>query len=249
MIRYWINNGKIEKLIKDDNIPKGFTKGRLPVSSETKLKHSLNNGMHKLSKEALQKRNAKIKQTISSRTQLEKQNFSKNVSLGRKGKGLNNIPWNKGKRNAQKAWNKDKHYKLSDTSRDLMLQKRYLTQRQNNTLGINKETKAEQFYYNELLKLYNRDDIEIQYRSDVYPFKSDFYIKSIDKYIELNKTWTHGGMPYDPENPICQEKLKLWQEKAKTSKYYQNAIYTWTDLDVRKAEIAKKNNLNFEAVY
>lgn len=36
---------------------------------------------------------------------------------------------------------------------------------------------------------------------------------------------------------------------AKTSNYYKNAIYTWTDLDVRKVKIAKENNLNFVAIY
>lgn len=31
--------------------------------------------------------------------------------------------------------------------------------------------------------------------------------------------------------------------------YYANAIYVWTDLDVRKHKIAKENNLNIEFLY
>ena len=53
------------------------------------------------------------------------------------------------------------------------------------------------------------------------------------------------------KNLLIQKKKKLnkWKEKAKTSKFYQTAIYVWTDLDVRKRECAKKNNLNFEVIY
>lgn len=41
--------------------------------------------------------------------------------------------------------------------------------------------------------------------------------------------------------------LKLW--KHKNTKFYQNAIYTWTCLDVKKRETAKNNNLNFFEFY
>ena len=44
---------------------------------------------------------------------------------------------------------------------------------------------------------------------------------------------------------MCIEKLQQWQEKAKNSKYYKNAINTWTIYDVKKRNIAKKNNLNY----
>jgi hypothetical protein len=45
------------------------------------------------------------------------------------------------------------------------------------------------------------------------------------------------------------DKLHLWEQKAMSSRYYKNAIYTWTDLDVRKKEIAKINNLNYLCIY
>ena len=41
--------------------------------------------------------------------------------------------------------------------------------------------------------------------------------------------------------------LKLWEHK--NTKFYQNAIYTWTCLDVKKRETAKHNNLNFFEFY
>ena len=78
-----------------------------------------------------------------------------------------------------------------------------------------------------------------------YPFQCDFYVKSQDMFIEVNGNWTHGDHPFDSNNEDDLKTLKEWEEKAKTSKYYQNAIYTWTDLDVRKQNFAKENNLNY----
>ena len=47
-----------------------------------------------------------------------------------------------------------------------------------------------------------------------------------------------------PYNEIeDREKLELWKSKAKTSKYYQNAIDTWTIRDVNKRKVANQNNL------
>jgi hypothetical protein len=43
--------------------------------------------------------------------------------------------------------------------------------------------------------------------------------------------------------------LLTWQEKAKTSKYYENAIVTWTVRDVAKIATAKANNLNYKIYY
>ena len=88
-----------------------------------------------------------------------------------------------------------------------------------------------------------------QYRDERYPFNCDFYIPSKDLFIELNAHWTHGGMPYDPNNEVCKEQLRRWEEKSKNSKYYKNAIYAWTNLDVRKQKCAKENELNYKVIY
>ena len=61
--------------------------------------------------------------------------------------------------------------------------------------------------------------------------------------IEYNGTWTHGGHPFDENNQEDIDKLNLW--KSKNTKYYNNAISTWTNRDIRKRNIAKQNNLNF----
>ena len=87
------------------------------------------------------------------------------------------------------------------------------------------------------------------YTSNLYPFTCDYYSPSNDLYIEFNGTWTHGGHHFNPDNPDDIKQLNEWREKSiqNTTKkaYYLNAIYTWTDLDVRKLEISKQNNLNY----
>ena len=85
-------------------------------------------------------------------------------------------------------------------------------------------------------------DVLYQYKSDVYPFACDFYIPSLDLYIECNYHWTHGKKPFeDNEN----DKLIIENWKAKNTQYYMNAINTWTKLDVKKRTIAKENKLNY----
>lgn len=136
--------------------------------------------------------------------------------------------------------------KLTSEAMQQKQKKEYLTRKKNGTFNT---SRLESAFYFDLCEQYDSDDIVRQYRDERYPFQCDFYIKSEDLFIEVHGNWTHGGMPYDESNSECVEKLKTWQEKAKTSDYYKNAIYTWTDLDVRKVEIAKENNLNIKFIY
>lgn len=84
------------------------------------------------------------------------------------------------------------------------------------------------------------------YISDRYPYECDAYIKDLDLYIEFNYHWTHGNEPYigtDDQNEI----INKW--KSKNTKYYNNAITTWTIRDVNKLNTAKKNKLNYLVFY
>ena len=85
-------------------------------------------------------------------------------------------------------------------------------------------------------------DIIRQYSSDLYPYLCDFYIPSLNLYIELNNHWTHGPHPFDPNNEEDIKLLEYW--KSKNTKFYDNAIKTWTERDVNKRQIAFNNNLN-----
>lgn len=117
-------------------------------------------------------------------------------------------------------------------------------QKRNNTLRINKsysKSKPEDLSFSLIKEKY--PDVERQYRSDKYPFNCDFYIPSIDTYIEYNGFWTHGGHPFNQDDKDDLRKIETW--KFKSSRFYDNAIYVWTDLDIRKRKIARENDLNY----
>lgn len=114
------------------------------------------------------------------------------------------------------------------------------SKRKNKTFNT---SSSEMFIKSLLESLY--DQVYYQYTSELYPFACDFYIPSEDIYIEYQGSWTHGHRPFDKSNEKCLEQLELWKGKARTSKYYQNAIEVWTKRDPMKRETAKKNNLNW----
>lgn len=82
-----------------------------------------------------------------------------------------------------------------------------------------------------------------------YPFECDLYIKSLDLFIELNYHWTHNDHLFNENNIDDINILNKWKEKSIKSKFYKNAIETWTIRDVNKYNIAKKNNLNYIIFY
>jgi hypothetical protein len=113
----------------------------------------------------------------------------------------------------------------------------YLTKRRNNTIG---KSKQEDIIYNKLVERYG--EVIRQYKSEKYPFSCDFYIPSIDLYIEYNGFWTHNNEPYvgtDAQTDL----VKLW--KSKNTPQYNKAINDWTIRDPVKRQIAKNNNLNW----
>ena len=122
----------------------------------------------------------------------------------------------------------------------------YETHKRNNSFHTSApETKLLKILQNK----FGKSDIEYQYRSDLYPFVCDFYVKSLDLYIELQGSWTHGKAPYDVKNPEHIKKLLEWQEKSQTSRFYRNAIDVWTRADVEKRKIALENKLNYIEVF
>ena len=152
------------------------------------------------------------------------------------------------------AWNKgltedtDQRMKrCADSGRSETCKKlRYLTRKKNCTFNSSSQ---EEKYYKELYNIFGDDDVMSQHTDGRYPFNCDFYIKSLDLFIELNLHWTHGGRPFDPNDEECLRKLAIWQEKAKTSKYFVNAIKVWTVRDVEKVDTAHRNNLNLIVLY
>lgn len=127
-------------------------------------------------------------------------------------------------------------------------EKEYQTKKLNGTLGSHK-SKIEMHFEELLVSEFGKDSVVYNYFSEEYPFKADFYVIQEDLYIEINAHWTHGPHPYDSENPNDVQLVLNWMKLSETKPYYINAIYVWTDLDVRKRKIAIENNLNYLAIY
>ena len=123
-----------------------------------------------------------------------------------------------------------------------ILKKRFETLKHKNLYNskIEKDFKAylEQNYSN---------DFEYQYKTNLYPFHCDFYINSLDLYIEIQGTWVHGFHPFNENNVEDLKRLEFM--KSKNSPFYNTAIYVWTIGDVKKRNIAKANNLNYLEIF
>ena len=202
----------------------------------------------------------KRKETWNNKSEEEILAYRKKLSDSTKGKNLGKIPWNKGltKETDERVANQSI---LSKNGMERYISNKRLEDPEyynrwrssiNNVMRSNgsfNRSLPEDKYYEKLITKYGEDGVIRWYYDERYPFICDFYIPSEDLFIELNKHWTHGGHPFDELNLNDISKLEDWQEKAETSKYYKNAIYTWTILDVKKQEYAKKNHLNYKVIY
>lgn len=122
-----------------------------------------------------------------------------------------------------------------------VIQKQNETKRKNKTFN---KSKPEDDIYKYLIEEFSSDDVIRNYDRDKrYPFSCDFYIKSLDLFIECNFHWTHGGHWFDNNNKADIDKLNAWQ--LKDTKFYDNAINTWTIRDINKRKVAKDNKLNY----
>ena len=108
-------------------------------------------------------------------------------------------------------------------------------------------SKVEIDFYKYLINTFGFENVDPQHYDDQYPYSCDFFIPGLDLYIEIQGSWTHGKHPFNPDDKKDNEKLNYW--KSKDSEYYNNAIYTWTDLDVRKRACARDNHLNYLEIF
>lgn len=178
----------------------------------------------------------KISRKLRSRSREELDRTYKK-SLESKAKN-GNLPWDNKFRNSVR----EGHKRRTKEQKLLTQMKINDTKRKNNSFHTSKpENKG-------YLKLLTKFADAIHHYTDPrYPFECDFYIPSQDLFIELNFHWTHGDEPFNKDNFKHLNVLQKWKDK--NSKFYKNAIYCWTDLDVRKLETFKKNNLNYKIFY
>ena len=101
------------------------------------------------------------------------------------------------------------------------------------------------------------DNIERSYKSEKYPFNCDFYLPKLNMYIECHFSHYHRGKAFNKDNKEHIKELENLKIKSiekhkldnRPKNQYDMMIYTWTDLDVRKRNIAKENNLNFVELF
>lgn len=107
------------------------------------------------------------------------------------------------------------------------------------------KSRPEERLYELLVDKFGIDGVLRQYKSELYPFACDFYIKSIDTYIELNANWTHNNHFFNKTNQEDLDKIKDWKMKSKEHPFYNKAIETWTMRDIEKRNCALRNHLNY----
>lgn len=128
-------------------------------------------------------------------------------------------------------------------------EKMYETKRKNGTFNA---SKLEDASYRILCEAFGEDDVHRQHKDEQYPYMCDFYIKSKELYIECNYHWTHCCHWFDANNEDDLKHLEYLQQKDLEKKnigniknQYANAIYVWTQLDIKKRDTAIKNKIKY----
>ena len=113
------------------------------------------------------------------------------------------------------------------------------------------KSKIQDDTYNELRKYFNEEDIFKEHKTEKYPYKCDFYIKSIDTYIEVQGSQFHNHHPFNKENNNDIKELNKLIVKSKLNPKSQaiGIINTWTITDIQKRNLAKENNLNYIEIW
>ena len=143
------------------------------------------------------------------------------------------------------SFTKTQQFKEFISAQQLNIQnKQYKTKKDNHSFNKSKIEKELENYFIE-----NNINYISQYRSDEYPFSCDFYFPDSNYYIEVQGNWTHGQHPFDSTNADDVEILNMWKSKSEKSKFYKNAIYVWTEHDVKKRNIAKENGLKYLEIF
>lgn len=118
------------------------------------------------------------------------------------------------------------------------------TKRKNGTFNASEPERL----LGELLRAeFGEDDVIPQYKSEAYPWRSDYYIKSLDFYIELQGFYTHGTHPFtstDEDFQIIEDfSTKISEERV------QGLIDIWVISDVIKRNRALEQDLNFLEIF
>ena len=136
-----------------------------------------------------------------------------------------------------------KRFGVTSSMNQETIDKIHDAKKKNGSYGKSKEEDA---IYGALVTKFGVDDIERQYKDERYPFRCDFYIKSLDLFIEYNGFWSHNFHAYDPNSEIDKQTIAEWKAMYESGHdHYKNSLRVWTVTDPLKRQTAKENNLNF----
>lgn len=127
-----------------------------------------------------------------------------------------------------------------DENKDAIISKIHASMKANGSYDY---SKSEEIFYLKLASFFGENDVKRQYKSNEYPYNCDFYIMSLDLYIEFNGHWTHGDRFYNDDELYTQ--LFMTRLNSNTGSYYKKAKYVFSKLDVDKYMVAKQNGLNY----
>jgi hypothetical protein len=133
---------------------------------------------------------------------------------------------------------------MSSVDKEARLAKAEQTKRTNKTFN---KSSYEEYLYTLLLDNFCANDIYRQYQDTRYPYRCDFYIKSLDLFIEVNLHWTHYTHPFKAS---CKDDLaQLEVFKLKNTKGYNKLIEVWSIRDPEKLNAAISSKINYRVLY
>ena len=127
------------------------------------------------------------------------------------------------------------------------------TRKKNGTVNT---SKYEEDAYIWLIENFGIDNVVRQYKDSRYvnpnnrhKYHCDFYIKSLDLFIELQMYWGHGPHPFYENSSEDIAYLNEAKEKAKIKPIYSRLIDGWAHNCVIKRNAAKTGNIKLLEIY
>lgn len=86
------------------------------------------------------------------------------------------------------------------------------------------------------------------YSDERYKYGCDFYLVNYDMFVEIYDHWSHNTHFFDEK--LDRDELKMWKAVADHgNKEFIDAIETWTRIDIKKRNQAKKNNIRYVVLW
>ena len=137
------------------------------------------------------------------------------------------------------------HYGVENPLQNKEIYEKHIqTMKENNSF---KNSKNEEELYRTLCEKFGEKDVHRQYSDERYPFNCDFYVKSVDTFIEVNIHPSHYTHLFDPTNE--DDILFLEELKTKNDNWSNLIIDVWSNRDYKKYQFVEKNNLRFVSIY